>query len=64
MGSWSSVMSPYEQWFVDVKFVVDLKGFVTVTLKEGGCLHLYLHFHIPCKKRAYFEKKKKCHVDD
>uniref|UniRef100_A0A251VSR8 Legumain prodomain domain-containing protein n=1 Tax=Helianthus annuus TaxID=4232 RepID=A0A251VSR8_HELAN len=33
-GSWSSVMSPYEKKFVDVKFVVQLEGFVTVTLDE------------------------------
>ncbi|KAI7733698.1 hypothetical protein M8C21_018676 [Ambrosia artemisiifolia] len=34
-GSWSSVMSPFEQRFVDVKFVAALEGgFVTVTLHE------------------------------
>ncbi|KAJ0817759.1 hypothetical protein HanPI659440_Chr00c05g0714671 [Helianthus annuus] len=27
-------MSPYEKKFVDVKFVVQLEGFVTVTLDE------------------------------
>lgn len=33
-GSWSSVMSPYEQRFVDVKFIQDVPGSVTVTLDE------------------------------
>ncbi|KAI3512060.1 hypothetical protein L1887_19224 [Cichorium endivia] len=33
-GSWSSIMSPYEQRFVDVKFVGGVSGSVTVTLDE------------------------------
>ncbi|KAL4560610.1 hypothetical protein LXL04_032763 [Taraxacum kok-saghyz] len=34
-GSWSSIMSPYEQRFIDVKFVGGMSGSVTVTLDEG-----------------------------
>ncbi|KAI3683754.1 hypothetical protein L1987_84269 [Smallanthus sonchifolius] len=45
-GPWSSVMSPYEQRFVDVNFLVGLNGFLTVTLDEGVSLHLYLHFYM------------------
>ncbi|KAL7617022.1 hypothetical protein Lser_V15G02167 [Lactuca serriola] len=33
-GSWSSIMSPFEQKFVDVKFVGGVSGSVTVTLDE------------------------------
>nr|XP_043610849.1 uncharacterized protein LOC122582510 [Erigeron canadensis] len=33
-GLWSSIMSPYEQRFVDVKFVDGVSGSVTVTLDE------------------------------
>ncbi|XP_024982700.1 uncharacterized protein LOC112519028 [Cynara cardunculus var. scolymus] len=33
-GFWSSVMSPYEQRFVDVKFVGGVSGSVTITLDE------------------------------
>ncbi|KAD3337440.1 hypothetical protein E3N88_32960 [Mikania micrantha] len=33
-GSWSSNMSPYEQRFVDVKFLGGVSGSVTVTLDE------------------------------
>ncbi|XP_076917148.1 uncharacterized protein LOC143577097 [Bidens hawaiensis] len=33
-GLWSSTMSPYEQRFVDVKFIGGLSGSVTVTLDE------------------------------
>ncbi|GKB43097.1 hypothetical protein Tco_0888039, partial [Tanacetum coccineum] len=33
-GTWSSVMSPYEQRFVDVKYTSAVYGYVTVTLLE------------------------------
>ncbi|XP_058204236.1 uncharacterized protein LOC131318459 [Rhododendron vialii] len=33
-GLWSSVMSPYGERFVDVKFAADIPGSVTVTVKE------------------------------
>ncbi|KAH7853531.1 hypothetical protein Vadar_003664 [Vaccinium darrowii] len=33
-GLWSSVMSPYEDRYVDVKFAGDISGSVTVTAKE------------------------------
>lgn len=33
-GLWSSVMSPYEDRYVDVKFAGDISGSVTVTVKE------------------------------
>ncbi|GJX77969.1 hypothetical protein Tco_0324780 [Tanacetum coccineum] len=34
-GTWSSVMSPYEQRFIDVKYTSAVYGSVIVTLLEG-----------------------------
>lgn len=42
---WSSVMPPYEQRVVDIKFVARVPyGFVTITLDEGICPHVYIIF--------------------
>ena len=32
---WSSVMSPYEDRYVDLKFVGEFSGSMTVTVEEG-----------------------------
>nr|XP_043616857.1 uncharacterized protein LOC122588745 [Erigeron canadensis]XP_043616858.1 uncharacterized protein LOC122588745 [Erigeron canadensis]XP_043616859.1 uncharacterized protein LOC122588745 [Erigeron canadensis] len=65
---WSSIISPYEQNFIDVKFVAEVSGFVTVTLDEvllarrypmlgvlivGFCLMLY--YAISFLKQRYNE---------
>ncbi|XP_076901162.1 uncharacterized protein LOC143555517 [Bidens hawaiensis] len=63
--SWSSSMRPYEQRFIDVKFIVQLSGSVTITLDEvlskgwqyvfllGGIALLF----IPVRKALMFLKK-------
>lgn len=34
-GLWFSVMSPYEDRYVDVKFLGDVSGSLTITIEEG-----------------------------
>ncbi|KAJ4839072.1 hypothetical protein Tsubulata_037074 [Turnera subulata] len=35
-GLWTSVMSPYDTRYVDVKFIGDISGFVTVSVEEDS----------------------------
>lgn len=35
-GVWSSVMSPYEERYIDVKFVGGVSGSVSVAVEEGA----------------------------
>lgn len=45
-GLWSSVMSPYDKQYIDVKFSGDSSASVTVSVAEGWLFALFL-FHSP-----------------
>lgn len=37
-------MSPYEEKYVDVKFISEISGSVSITVEEGSFLHLPSYF--------------------
>lgn len=52
-GVWSSVISPYEHRYVDVKIIGEVPGDFTVSISEGpatflteSCSIVYLYIHI------------------
>lgn len=54
-GVWSSVMCPYEERYIDVKFVGGVAGSVSVAVEEGAAFFLLpLFIFLPCRKRVFF----------
>lgn len=47
-GIWHTVMSPYDDRYIDVKFIGEVSGSVTVAVEEGLNLFICLSF-----KRIY-----------
>ena len=47
-GIWHTVMSPYDDRYIDVKFIGDVSGSVTIAVEEGMLFVIFLSF-----KRKY-----------
>lgn len=43
-GVWHTVMSPYDDRYIDVKFINDVSGSVTVAVEEGIVIYYFPFF--------------------